>query len=83
MEYPKAIIALVIVFGSCAYVMDVERGRVQKEIATACTTTHEFTVNGTTIHCGVIRKEVLAQTKKRRQEELAESCTKYMMGLEQ
>lgn len=57
----------------------------EKEIATACSSGHkkEFVINGTTFHCGLIRSEVLAQTKKRRQEQLAETCTKYMMGLEQ
>ena len=84
MEFPKAIIALMVVVAGNAYIMGIAEDSARKEIATACSSgNQQFNVGNTTFHCGIIRSEVLSQTKKRRQEQLAESCTKYMMGLEQ
>jgi hypothetical protein len=82
MEFPKAILAFVVVFSLNTYVLELAKDSVAGDISDACTTTGEFQVGDTTIHCGVIRKEVLAETLERKRERLKEECSNYVRGIE-
>lgn len=82
MEFPKAILALMAVFSLNVYVFELAKDSAFGDISDACATTGEFQVGDTTIHCGVIREEVLAETLERKRERLAEQCSNYVWGIE-
>lgn len=58
------------------------RSHIKDLVISRCTTTGQFQVGDATIHCGVIRKEVLSETLERKRERLAEECSNYVRGIE-